>query len=126
VRPATLDAGLRPALAELAARTSVPTTLDVTAERFAAEIETAAYFVVSEAVANALKHGSPGRIGVHAARVGDRLVVAVADDGTGGAAPSPGGGLAGIGDRVAALHGDFTVHSPRSGGTRVRVELPCE
>ncbi len=125
VRPATLDAGLRPAFAELTARTPVPTTLDITDERFPAETETAAYFVVSEALANALKHGSPQRIDVRAARVDDRLVVTIADDGIGGAVPQPGRGLAGIGDRVAALDGDLSIDSPRSGGTRVRVELPC-
>ena len=52
-------------------------------------------------------------------------MVTVADDGTGGAVPQPGRGLAGIGDRVAALDGDLTIDSPPGGGTRVRVELPC-
>ncbi len=125
VRPATLDAGLRPALVELTARTPVPTVLDVTDERFPVETETAAYFVVSEALANALKHGGPTRIDVRAARMDDRLVVTVADDGAGGAVPRPGRGLAGIGDRVAALKGGLTIDSPPDGGTRVRVELPC-
>ncbi len=125
VRPSSLDAGLSPALSELAARTPVRTVLDVTQERFAAETEAAAYFVVSEAVANALKHGSPGRIDVEARRLDGHLVVTVADDGPGGAVVQPGSGLAGIGDRVAALDGDLHIESPPSGGTRVRVELPC-
>ncbi|MGI9083867.1 MAG: histidine kinase [Aeromicrobium sp.] len=125
VRPSSLDAGLAPALSDLAARTPVRTTLDVTSERFPDETEAAAYFVVSEAVANALKHGSPERIDVHAVRLDGRLVVTVADDGTGGAVAHPGSGLAGIGDRVAALDGDLSIDSPPSGGTRVRVELPC-
>ncbi len=125
VRPSSLDAGLAPALSELVARTPVQTTLDVTSERFAAETEAAAYFVVSEAVANALKHGAPGQIEVHAGRFDGRLVVTVTDDGPGGAVVQPGSGLAGIGDRVAALDGDLSIDSPPSGGTRVRVELPC-
>ena len=125
VRPSSLDAGLAPALSELAARTPVRTVLDVTSERFAAETEAAAYFVVSEAVTNALKHGDPGRIDVHAGRLDGRLVVTVSDDGKGGAVAQPGRGLAGIGDRVAALDGDFNIDSPPSGGTKVRVELPC-
>jgi signal transduction histidine kinase len=125
VRPSSLDAGLAAALTELAARTPVRTVLDVTSERFTDETEAAAYFVVSEAVANALKHGEPGRIDVHAGRREGRLVVTVADDGKGGAVAQPGSGLAGIGDRVAALDGDLSIDSPPSGGTRVRVELPC-
>jgi signal transduction histidine kinase len=112
-------------LSELAARTPVPTVLDVTQERFAAETEAAAYFVVSEAVANALKHGSPGRIDVQARRLDGHLVVTVSDDGPGGAVVQPGSGLAGIGDRVAALDGDLHIESPPSGGTSVRVALPC-
>ena len=125
VRPSSLDAGLAPALRELAARTPVQTVLDVTSERFADETETAAYFVVSEAMANALKHGDPGRIEVSAGRLDSRLVVTVSDDGKGGAVALPGRGLAGIGDRVAALDGSFSLDSPPSGGTKVRVELPC-
>ena len=125
VRPSSLDAGLAPALSELAARTPVRTVLDVTSERFAADTEAAAYFVVSEAMANALKHGDPDRIEVHAGRLDGRLVVTVSDDGKGGAVALPGRGLAGIGDRVAALDGHFSIDSPPSGGTKVRVELPC-
>ncbi|MFZ0141049.1 MAG: histidine kinase [Aeromicrobium sp.] len=125
VRPSSLDAGLAPALSELAARTPVRTVLDVTSERFADETEAAAYFVVSEAMANALKHGDPDRIEVRAGRVDGRLVIMVSDDGKGGAVALPGRGLAGIGDRVAALDGDFSIDSPPRGGTKVRVELPC-
>ena len=125
VRPSTLDAGLAPALAELAARTPVRTVLDVTDERFTAEVEAAAYFVVSEALANALKHATPASIEVLADRVAGRLVVTVLDDGPGGAVAVPGRGLAGMADRVAALGGSLQVADGPSGGTRVRVELPC-
>jgi signal transduction histidine kinase len=104
----------------------VRTVLDVTDERFAAEIEAAAYFVVSEALANALKHATPALIEVLADRVDGRLVITVTDDGPGGALASHGGGLAGMSDRVAALGGEVVVESPSRGGTRVRAELPCE
>jgi len=125
VRPSTLDAGLAPALAELAGRTSVRTLLDVTDERFAAEVEAAAYFVVSEALANALKHATPASIEVLADRVDGRLVVTVVDDGPGGAVAVPGRGLAGMADRVAAMGGTLHVADGPGGGTRVRAELPC-
>ncbi len=125
VRPSTLDAGLAPALAELAGRTSVRTLLDVTDERFAAEVEAAAYFVVSEALANALKHATPASIEVLADRVDGRLVVTVVDDGPGGAVAVPGRGLAGMADRVAAMGGTLHVADRPGGGTRVRAELPC-
>ena len=127
VRPSSLDAGLAPALSELAARTPVRTVLDVTSERFAAETEAAAYFVVSEAMANALKHGDPDRIEVHAGRLDGRLVVTVSDDGKGGAVALPGRGLAGIGDRVAALDGRLQHRQPAErrdegpGGAAMRV-----
>ena len=125
VRPASLDAGLATALAELAGRAPVRTVLAVTQERFASEVETAAYFVVSEALANALKHATPALIEVLADRVDGRLVVVVSDDGSGGATAVPGSGLAGMSDRVEALGGTLTVDSPTAGGTRVRAELPC-
>ena len=127
VRPSTLDAGLAPALAELAGRTSVRTVLDVTDERFAAEVEAAAYFVVSEALANALKHATPACIEVLADRVDGRLVVTVVDDGSGGAVAVPGRGLAGMADRVAAMGGTLHVadrpgrRHARAGGAAVRV-----
>jgi signal transduction histidine kinase len=123
VRPSTLDAGLGPALTELAGRTPVRTVLDVTDERFAAEVEAAAYFVVSEALTNALKHATPASIEVLADRIDGRLVVTVVDDGLGGAVP--GRGLAGIADRVEALGGSLRVENGPAGGTRVQAELPC-
>ena len=127
VRPSTLDAGLAPALAELAGRTPVRTVLDVTDERFGAEVEAAAYFVVSEALANALKHATPASIEVLADRVDGRLVVTVVDDGPGGAVAVPGRGLAGMADRVAAMGGTLQVvdgprrRHPGPGGAAVRV-----
>jgi signal transduction histidine kinase len=125
VRPSTLDAGLAPALAELAGRISVRTVIDVTDERFDSEVEAAAYFVVSEALANALKHATPASIEVLADRVDGRLVVTVVDDGSGGAVAVPGRGLAGMADRVAAMGGTLHVTAGPAGGTSVRAELPC-
>lgn len=126
LRPRSLDDGLAGALAELAART--PTRLELIAvdERFPRHLETAAYFVASEAVTNAVKHAEASCIAVRVARVGTSLVVSIADDGRGGAVPGRGSGLLGLADRVRAHHGEWTVHSPQGGGTRVEVWLPCE
>ncbi len=88
--------------------------------------ETAAYFVVAEALANARKHAQATRISVRAwEAAGDRLVVEVLDDGIGGADPELGSGLAGLRKRVAAIDGTLVVTSPAGGPTTVRAELPC-
>jgi signal transduction histidine kinase len=126
VRPAGLDVGLAAALQELASRSQVRTSVEATRERFAERFETAAYFVASEALANAAKHAEASRVSVSARRRNGSLVVSIRDDGVGGAAPSAGSGLAGIADRVAALGGSVTVASPAGRGTVVTAELPCE
>jgi signal transduction histidine kinase len=125
VRPAGLDDGLGHALRELAARSPLKTRVEVTGERFEDRIETAAYFVASEALANAAKHARAATVAVAAGRRNGSLVVRIRDDGVGGAAPSEGSGLAGITDRVAALGGSVSVTSPPGGGTEVVAELPC-
>ena len=125
VRPAGLDDGLARALRELAARSRLRMSVDVTEERFDDRIETAAYFVASEALANAAKYAPASSVAVSALRRNGSLVVSVRDDGTGGAAPSAGSGLAGMADRVAALGGRVTVASPPGEGTVVTAELPC-
>jgi signal transduction histidine kinase len=125
VRPAGLDDGLAPALRALASRSPLRTSVEATDERFEDRVETAAYFVASEALANAAKHARASRVSVSAARRNGNLVVSVTDDGVGGAAPSEGSGLAGISDRVAALGGRVTVASPAGDGTVVTAELPC-
>jgi signal transduction histidine kinase len=126
VRPAGLDEGLAPALRELASRAPLPIRVDATEERFDDGLETAAYFVASEALANAAKHAHATRVDLSAARREGRLVVSVSDDGVGGARPSEGSGLAGMTDRVSALGGRLDVDSPPGEGTTVTVELPCE
>lgn len=125
VRPAGLDDGLGVALRDLAARSPLRTRVSTTEERFAEPVETAAYFVVSEALANAAKHSGAFAVEVTAARRNGDLVVAVRDDGVGGASAAAGSGLAGIGDRVAALGGRLRVVSPAGNGTVVEAELPC-
>jgi signal transduction histidine kinase len=126
VRPAGLDDGLAPALCELASRAPLPTGVDATEERFDDGLETAAYFVASEALANAAKHARATRVDVTAVRRDGRLVVSVSDNGVGGARPSEGSGLAGMTDRVEAFGGRLDVDSPPDGGTTVTAELPCE
>ena len=125
VRPAGLDDGLGHALRELAARSQLTTRVDVTEERFEDQVETAAYFVASEALANAAKHADAATVDVAATRRNGSLVVRVHDDGVGGAVPSAGSGLAGITDRIAALGGSVSVTSPPGQGTLIVAELPC-
>jgi signal transduction histidine kinase len=126
VRPAGLDDGLSPALRELASRSPLPIRVSATEERFEDRLETAAYFVASEALANAAKHAGASEVSVSAGRLNGSLVLRVRDDGRGGALPAAGSGLAGISDRVAALGGTLTVDSPPGRGTVVTAELPCE
>ena len=85
----------------------------------------AAYFVVSESLANAAKHARASSVTVRVETEGDRLAVEVADDGVGGARAHPGSGLEGLADRVAALGGTFDVRSEARRGTVVRAEIPC-
>jgi len=125
VRPAGLDDGLATALQALASRSRLRIKVEATGERFEERFETAAYFVASEALANAAKHANASHVAVTARRHNGGLVVSVRDDGVGGAAPSPGSGLAGISDRVAALGGSVTVASPTGKGTLVTAEFPC-
>jgi signal transduction histidine kinase len=126
MRPGLLaERGLEAAVTSLAARSAVPSSVvaDV-GGRLPAPVESAAYYVVAEALANAGKHARAGRATVTVTRHGDMLDVIVRDDGRGGANPD-GGGLAGLRKRVEALDGTLDVVSPRGGGTTVRAELPC-
>jgi signal transduction histidine kinase len=125
VRPAALDGGIAPALTELASRSPVRTDVDATDERFGEEIEAAAYFVASEALANAVKHAEGSRVVLRASRRDGSLVVSVTDDGRGGATPAGGSGLTGLADRVAALGGRIELESDGS-GTSLTAEFPCE
>jgi signal transduction histidine kinase len=120
------DRGLDAALSAVVARAPVPVDLDVSVQvRPPAAVESAAYFVVAEALTNVARHADATRAYVSIARAGDRLVVEVRDDGRGGADASLGTGLHGLRDRVTALGGSMYVISPDGGPTTVSVELPC-
>jgi signal transduction histidine kinase len=126
VRPARLDEGLAAALRDLARTSPIPVDVDAPGERVAASVEAAAYFVACEALTNAVKHGAASKVDVRAVRNNGTLLVTIADDGVGGAVVRRGSGLAGLKDRVAAHGGTFELVSPRGGGTRVEVAIPCE
>jgi signal transduction histidine kinase len=120
------DRGLDAALSAVVARSPVPVTLEVqVARRPPPAVESAAYFVVNEALTNIARHAHATRAHVSIARAGDRLVVEVRDDGIGGAVPAGGSGLQGLRDRVAGLGGSMYVISPPGGPTTISVELPC-
>ena len=127
LHPAVLtDHGLEAALPALAARCPIPTRVDVAVSpRPVAAVESAAYFVVSEALTNVARHSGAAAVQITARRENDRLMVDVRDDGKGGAQIVPGGGLAGLTDRVEALDGSLTLTSPAGGPTVLRVEMPC-
>jgi signal transduction histidine kinase len=126
MRPALLaERGLSEATRALAARTQLPTTVTVEpGGRLAPAVESAAYFVVAEALTNAVKHSGATRLSVRVHREDDRLAVEVSDNGRGGADPS-GNGLTGLRKRVEALDGDLRIASPAGGPTLLRAELPC-
>jgi signal transduction histidine kinase len=126
LHPAVLSqAGLGPALESVAERLPVPVRLDVPAERYPPTVETAAYFLACEAMTNAAKHADAGQVRVTVRAAEGRLFVEVLDDGVGGARSSPGGGLTGLHDRVAALGGSLVVDSPTGSGTRIAASIPC-
>jgi signal transduction histidine kinase len=123
--PILADRGLGAAVAALAARSPVRVDVSVEGERPSPAVESAAYFVAAEALANAGKHAEATRVDVRIMRSQGRLVVEVTDDGRGGADPS-GTGLSGLRRRVEALDGTLQVVSPQGGPTTVRAEMPCE
>jgi signal transduction histidine kinase len=114
-------------LRTLARRSAVPVELDVTTDaRFPEPIEVAAYYVASEALANAAKHGQASRVEVSLATRNGRLLLSIRDDGVGGADPARGSGLVGLTDRVEALGGSIHVRSRVGDGTHITAELPLE
>jgi signal transduction histidine kinase len=126
IHPAILSkAGLRPALRALGRHSAVPVELDVRVDgRLPEPVEVGAYYVVSEMLANAAKHAHASMIQVDAETSGGTLRVRVHDDGIGGATPARGSGLLGLKDRIEALGGTFSVHSPAGRGTTVSCQLP--
>jgi signal transduction histidine kinase len=117
------------ALSSLASKVPIPVTVDVAGEvgagRIPDDVATTAFFVASEAMANAVKHARPAMIGLRVTRDDQRLTVQVRDDGQGGASVRPGAGLAGLADRVAAAGGALSLSSPAGRGTIVEAILPC-
>ncbi len=126
IHPAVLtDRGLEAAVGSLAATSPIPTDVRVSLDRrLEPAIEAAAYFTVSEALANAAKHSHAEAISVEVVGDASLLRVSVSDDGVGGADPS-GGGLTGLRRRLAAHDGTLTVGPAPGGGTRLVAELPC-
>jgi signal transduction histidine kinase len=127
VHPAILgDRGLDAALSAVVARSPVPVELKVDVPRRPdPEVESAAYFFVSETLTNVARHAEATRVSVHVVRVGGRLIIEVSDNGAGGADASRGTGLAGLAGRLASMGGRVQIVSPPGGPTTVMGELPC-
>ena len=127
IHPAVLtEDGLESAVSFLAERSAVPVRIELdVGRRLDPDVEAAAFFVVSEALTNAAKHSHAGLVTVRGDVEGGRLMLEIADDGSGGAGENWGSGLQGLTDRLATLDGSLTVASPRGGGTRLRAEIPC-
>jgi signal transduction histidine kinase len=122
LRPSLLDDGLDAALRALARTVPLTVELEVTCDQLPDDVATTAYYVVSEAVTNAVKHAAAQRIGLRVNRLDGHVVVRVSDDGRGGATLDRGSSLT---DRVAALGGRLQVDSPIGRGTVVEAVLPC-
>ncbi|HEX6868547.1 MAG TPA: sensor histidine kinase, partial [Candidatus Limnocylindrales bacterium] len=125
VHPTILtEAGLAAAIDDLAERAPVPVEVDAPRSRFPAPVETVAYFVVAEAVTNAVRHADANLVRVRVATGVDTLEIHVADDGRGGASPTGGSGLRGLADRLAAVGGTLSVESTAGAGTTVHAVVP--
>jgi signal transduction histidine kinase len=127
LHPAVVSAhGLAVALEQLSSHATVPVHLAVNIDpRLPEPLEVAAYYLVSESLANVGKHACASFATVEVARTARGLVVEVSDDGLGGADTDRGSGLRGLADRVETLGGTLRVWSPAGRGTRVRAEIPC-
>jgi signal transduction histidine kinase len=126
IHPAILtEGGVSPALKALGRRSDVRVKLDVGFEhRLPDQVEVAAYYTVAEALTNASKHANATRVWVALRLDGDRLLLSVRDDGTGGADPSRGSGLTGLRDRIEALEGKIQIESLSGSGTLITAEIP--
>jgi signal transduction histidine kinase len=125
--PVLTERGLGPALKELVYLAPMSIELDVPdGERLPEAVETAVYYLVAEALANAAKYAAADTVWVTVERRNGSAIIEVADDGIGGADPGKGSGLRGLSDRVEALGGSLAVESAPGLGTRLRAEIPCE
>ncbi|PXY32852.1 sensor histidine kinase [Prauserella muralis] len=127
IYPAVLaDRGLDAALSAQAAKSPIHVDVEVDVDpRPPAAVETTAYFIVGETLANVAKHSGATAAAVKVWRAEDTVVVEVTDNGRGGAQMRPGGGLAGLADRAATIDGVISVVSPPGGPTVIRADLPC-
>ncbi len=128
IHPAILsEGGLDPALKALVRRSAVPVKLDLrVGKRLDERVEVAAYYVVSEALANAAKHAQASLAEVHVEVRNGTVDLTIHDDGIGGADPSRGSGLIGLSDRVEALGGTIGIVSPTGEGTTLHAQLPVD
>jgi signal transduction histidine kinase len=127
ILPASLTSGGLPAGVEaLVSRVSVPVSVEISVGRLPTNVEATAYFVISEALTNVVKHARADRATVTVQVEHGELRVAIRDDGIGGADPALGSGLVGLRDRVEALGGTLEVTSPAGGGTTLLIEIPLE
>lgn len=125
LQPAALaGGGLRAATDELAGRIPLRMKLDVVDQRFPASVESGAWFVIAEAVSNAVKHAGVDEVTIQVSASPSQVHVAVLDEGVGGVDPQ-GRGLQGLADRVAALGGALSAGDKPGGGTKVEAVLPC-
>ncbi|WP_432980730.1 CHASE3 domain-containing protein [Dactylosporangium sp. CA-233914] len=126
IHPSILsEGGLTPAIKSLARRSPVPVELHLRLpERLNTNVEIGVYYVVAEALTNAIRHAHGTVISVSGEIVDDHLNLSVEDDGVGGADPGTGTGLTGLGDRVAALGGTMQIASRSGAGTRLSITVP--
>ena len=116
--------GLEAAVEALTHRMPLPVDVEMPNNRYPPSVESAAYFVVAEALTNVAKYASAKTARVMARASDDCLILTIEDDGVGGARPSAGSGLGGLHDRITALSGTLTVESSQGSGTRIRAEIP--
>jgi PAS domain S-box-containing protein len=127
IHPAVLtEQGLPVAIRIVADRAPLPVEVVLPTRRYRAAIEAAAYYTVSEALANVARYAGASAAAVRVNEEDGILVVEVEDDGAGGASLAAGTGLRGLADRIAAVDGTFSIDSPQGHGTRIRAEIPLD
>ena len=122
--PILAEQGLQAAITALAARGTIPTSVEVEEVQLSDAAQNAAYFVIAEALANVEKHSQARQASVEVRRVGALAVINISDDGIGGASPAKGHGLSGLADRLAGVDGSLTVSSPAGGPTQLTATIP--